>query len=300
MQSWYLKGQGFVNFFTKYNYPADRTICFATSLDGEHWSEWKRIAAIKKGHYQISAIGEGVAGSSFNFHPATKEKMGLNWRSNLYYVETHDFGQTWQSADGRKLSLPLTEIENDALIYDYYSEDLNVYMKDIVYDESNRPVILYITSKGFEAGPQNGPRTWRTARWTGEKWVINDVTTSDNNYDMGSLYIEEPNLWRIIGPTETGPQPFNPGGEMALWTSQDQGVTWKKERQLTADSERNHSYARRPINVHPDFYAFWADGNGRAPSKSNLFICNKMGDVFRLPEQMEGESQKLEQIALTN
>ncbi len=29
--------------------------------------------------------------------------------------------------------------------------------------------------------------------------------------------------WRIIGPTETGPQPFNPGGEIAMWTSRDQG-----------------------------------------------------------------------------
>jgi len=296
MQSWYLKGQGFVNFFTKYKYPADRTICFATSDDGEHWSEWKRIAAIKKGHYQISAIGDGVAGSSFNFHPDTEEKNGLNWRTNLYYVETHDFGRTWQAADGKQLSLPLTEIENDALIYDYYNEDLNVYMKDITYDQSNRPVILYITSKGFEAGPQNGPRTWRIARWTGDQWVINDVTTSDNNYDMGSLYIEEPNLWKIIGPTETGPQPFNPGGEMALWTSTDQGKSWTKTRQLTTASERNHSYARRPINVHPDFYAFWADGNGRAPSKSNLFISNNKGDVFMLPEQMEGKFQKLEQI----
>ncbi len=296
MQSWYLPEQGFVNFFTRYNYPAARTICFMTSPDGETWSEWKRIAAIKKGHYQISAMGDGVAGSAFNFHPDTEEKNGLNWRTNLYYVETRDFGKTWQTAEGTPLELPLTEIENPALVHDYYTKDLNVYMKDITYDKDNRPVILYITSKGFEAGPKNDPRTWHTARWDGKEWIISDITTSDNNYDMGSLFIEEDGTWKLIAPTETGPQPYNPGGEMALWTSKDQGKSWAKVKQLTAHSERNHTYARRPLNVHPDFYAFWADGHGRQPSESRLYISDKEGNVFQFPVQMNGEMAKLERI----
>ena len=47
--------------------------------------------------------------------------------------------------------------------------------------------------------------------------------TSDNNYDMGSLWVEGDGTWHIIAPTETGPQPYNPGGEIAMWTSRDQG-----------------------------------------------------------------------------
>ncbi|MEX2565165.1 MAG: BNR-4 repeat-containing protein, partial [Cyclobacteriaceae bacterium] len=293
MQSWYVPEKGFVSFFTRYNYPADRTICFMTSPDGENWSEWMRIAAIKKGHYQISAIGDGVVGSAFNFHPDTEEKNGLNWRTNLYYVVSPDFGETWRSADGTSLDLPLTTIENSALVYDYYNEDLNVYMKDITYDHENRPVILYITSRGFEAGPQNDPRTWRTARWDGTQWEINDITTSDNNYDMGSLFIEENGTWRLIAPTERGPQPYNPGGEMALWISNDKGKSWKKEKQLTHDSPYNHTYARRPLNVHPDFYAFWADGHGRQSSESRLFISDKEGNVSMFPQKMEGKIMKL-------
>lgn len=292
MQNWYLPEKGFVNFFTRYNYPADRTICFMTSTDGESWSEWKRIAAIKKGHYQISAIGDEVAGSAFNFHPDTDEKNGLNWRTNLYYVETGDFGETWQAADGTPLELPLTEIENPALVHDYYKKDLNVYMKDITYDMENRPVILYITSNGYEAGPENDPRTWKTARWNGKEWVINDVTTSDNNYDMGSLYIEDDGTWRIIAPTEIGPQPYNPGGEIAIWVSENQGQLWEKVKQLTQNSDYNHTYARRPINAHPDFYAIWADGHGRQPSKSNLFFSNKEGNVFQLPVNMDEKMEK--------
>jgi hypothetical protein len=295
MQTWHVPDFGFVNFFTRYNYPADRTICFMTSKDGKNWSEWQRLAAIKKGHYQSSAVGKAVAGTTFNFHPDTEEKNGLNWRTNLYYIETRDFGKTWQAADGSPLEIPLTEIESPALIHDYYNEDLNVYLKDIIYDKDDRPVILYITSKGYEAGPQNGPRTWRTARWTGSEWEIRDVTTSDNNYDMGSLYIEEDGTWRVIGPTETGPQPYNPGGEMAMWESRDKGNSWEMVRKLTQNSPYNHTYARRPVDAHPDFYAFWADGHGRQPSESRLYFCNKDGEVFMLPQKMEGEMHGLTQ-----
>jgi hypothetical protein len=286
MQPWFIPGRGFVAFFTRYNYPAPRTACFMTSRDGVHWSEWQRLAAIEEGHYQISVANEHKAGSALNYHPRGK---GLNWRTNLYYLETSDFGRSWHTAGGQDLALPLTEPQNPALVHDYRKEGLLVYLKDIRFDESQRPVILYLTSKGYESGPANDPRTWTTAHWTGRAWEIRPVTTSDNNYDMGSLYLEKEGTWRLIAPTERGPQPYNPGGEIALWTSHDQGATWKKVRQLTANSPFNHTYVRQPRNAQDGFYAFWADGHGREPSPSALYFCSKTGDVFRLPPQMTGE-----------
>ena len=289
MQPWHIPGKGFVCFFTRYNYPVQRTICFMSSADGVRWSAWRRLATIDQGHYQISATDGKKAGSAFNYHPKTK---GLNWRTNLYYIETADAGRTWQTASGRTLKLPLTQPDNDALVCDYESRGLNVYLKDIRYDGNGRPVILYITSKGYESGPKNDPRTWTTARWDGKRWIIREAMTSDNNYDMGSLYIEPDGAWRIIAPTETGPQPYNPGGEMAMWLSDDQGQTWKKLRQLTAGSERNHTYARKPLNAHPAFYALWADGHGRKPSESYLYFCDKAGNVRILPRQMDAPMTK--------
>jgi hypothetical protein len=286
MQAWHLKGRGFVCFFTRYNWPAARTSCFMTSRDGIKWSQWQRLAAIEEGHYQISAATTNKAGAAFNFHPKGK---GLNWRTNLYYIETGDLGKTWKSADGRELTLPLTQIENPALVHDYQAEDLKVYLMDIQLDKDQRPVILFLTSKGYEAGPKNDPRTWTTARWTGTAWQIWPAFVSDNNYDMGSLYIEEDGTWRIIGPTQTGPQAYNPGGEMAMWVSKDSGQTWKMVRQLTAGSPYNHTFARRPLNAHPDFYAFWADGHGREPSQSSLYFCDKQGNVRVLPQEMTGD-----------
>ncbi len=160
MQAWHVPEKGFAAFFTRYNDPAQRTSFFMKSADGVRWSEWQRLAAIDWGHYQISAAGSGKAATAFNYHPAGK---GLNWRTNLYYIETPDFGRTWQTADGRPIQPPLTEVINPALVHDYGAEGLNVYLKDIRLDDDGRPVILFLTSGGYESGPKNAPRTWRTA-----------------------------------------------------------------------------------------------------------------------------------------
>lgn len=293
MQAWHVPGRGFVAFFTRYKYPAARTACFATSADGVRWSQWQRLAAIDEGHYQISAVSENNAGTALNYHPKGK---GLNWRTNLYYIETTDFGRTWHTAGGEAATLPLTTPQNNALVHDYEKEGLLVYIKDIRFDEAGRPVILYITSRGYRSGPEDGPRTWTTARWAGAAWEIRPVTTSDNNYDMGSLYIETDGTWRIIAPTEPGPQPYNPGGEVAVWTSGDQGASWQKAKQLTSNSPFNHTYVRHPVNAHDGFYAFWADGHGREPSASSLYFCTKAGDVFRLPDRMTAEFAQPEKV----
>jgi hypothetical protein len=110
---------------------------------------------------------------------------------------------------------------------------------------------------------------------------------SDHNYDYGALHVKD-DQWRIIAPTEPGPQPYGAGGEMALWTSDDEGESWRKVRQLTHDSEFNHTYARRPLNAHPQFYALWADGDVHQPSASRLYFTDRDGsDVWQLPTMMD-------------
>jgi hypothetical protein len=214
-------------------------------------------------------------------------------------METDDFGKTWKTAAGQELKIPLREIVNPALVEEYESKGLLVYIQDLTCDEGGRPVILYTTSKGYQSGPKNDPRTWTIARWTGSDWEIHgrDII-ADNNYDTGSLYIESSDLWRIIGPSQPGPQAYNPGGEIAMWTSNDRGATWKLARQMTSASAYNHTYVRRPINAHDDFYGFWADGHGRQPSESRLYFCNKAGDVFRLPVQMAADAEKPQRMQI--
>lgn len=308
LQSHYQPGQGFLHLMTHYdrgvlkygvNKPR-RTISYVTSPDGIHWSALHDIGIIEEGHYQTSHQQGAKVGTAFNIHPDTEKGNGLDYRTNLYYIETPDFGRTWQTADGKAVELPLRDAQNTALVKDYRTLGLNVYISDLAHDRQGRPVILYITSKGPEPGPANGPYAWQVAHWTGKTWDIHTVTTSDHNYDMGSLYCEIDGTWRIIGPTGIGPQAYNTGGEIVAWTSRDNGQHWQLVRPLTQNSPRNHSYPRRPVRAQAGFYAFWADGHGREPSASSLFFSSKAGDVFRLPNAMKGPTAKPERINQPN
>jgi len=271
IHTWYVKGRG--------NY------MMTSNPEGTVWSDRRQTSYFEEGHYQISAGWKGrKTGVAFNMHPNGK---GLNYRTNIYYMESDDFGATWKNVQGETLKTPLSDKVNPAKVSEYESKGRNVYLSDLQFDSKGRPVILFVLSKGFESGPENGPREWRIARWTGTQWTeLNTGIVSGNNYDVGPVYIESDTAWRIIGPTQTGPQAYNPGGEIALWLSEDAGATWKMERQMTKDSEMNHTFVRRPVNASPDFYGFWADGNGRKPSESRLYFCNRKGDVFRLPQVM--------------
>ena len=282
-QPWWIAGRGFLFCFTKYT--KGRELYVRTSPDGRAWGDTHKLAGFG-GHYQVTCR-EGVRlATAFNWHP----KGNVDRRTNLYYLETSDVGRTWRTAAGEAVRLPLDAVENPARVRDFHREGRNVYLKDIRFDSRGRPVILAVTSGGHKPGPEAGPRRWTVAHWTGEAWACHDVTTSDHNYDMGSLYVEPGGTWRLIAPTETGPQPYNTGGEVAMWTSTDQGATWRKVRQLTRASQFNHTYVRRPVDAHPDVYALWADGHGREMSPSRLYVTNRAGDhVWRLPTRMTGE-----------
>lgn len=297
---WWIPGKGFLFLHTRYSankgigITGVRGLHWMTSPEGRQWSEPRLLANIEMGDYQVTWRHGARLASAFDYHP---RPLGLNERSNIYYAETSDQGRTWRTITGEPLAPPLTEAKNPALILDSRTDKELVYLKDLNFDAAGRPVILYLTSTGYESGPKNGPRQWHALRWTGREWVRRPVTTSDHNYDHGSLYIEADGTWRIIAPTEPGPQPWTTGGEMVLWTSSDQGATWIKVKQLTSDSRFNHTYARRPVDAHPAFYSLWADGNPLGPSESRLYFTDREGtNVWRLPDGMSGDSAKPEPL----
>jgi hypothetical protein len=293
-QPWYLPSQGFVFMHTRYK--NGRGLHVMTSRDGRMWETPRLISSLDEGHYQVSGVDVrlGKVGTAFDYHPNMQKRgvklPGLDSRTNLYYMESVDVGRSFQAADGTRLRLPLTDVKNAALVHDYDSEDLLVYIKDTTFDTDGSPIVLYLTSKSHLPGPVSGPRTWKTARWTGREWERRVLTTSDHNYDHGSLYVEGPGQWRVIAPTEPGPQVGTTGGEMAVWTTGDAGKNWKRHALLTRNSPRNHTYARRPHLANPQFYALWADGNTLKPSESFLYFTDRAGTkVWRLPERMSGD-----------
>lgn len=288
-QPWWMDGQGFFYLFTKYT--KGRELYWTTSPDGKTWAADQKLAGMG-GHYQITNTRGNKLVSVFNYHPGGN----VDKRTNIYLAQTDDLGKTWKTITGQNLQTPLTDIHGPALVHDYEAEGKLVYPNDLNFDKEGNPVILAVISNDFKPGPQGDPREWTIIHWKDGKWNFRKVCTSTHNYDMGSLYIED-NKWQIVGPTETGPQKTGTGGEMALRESFDEGKSWTKVRNITQNSLRNHSYARRPLNAHPDFYAFWADGNADQFSESKLYFCNRKGDKVRvLPYDMKEEFAKPERV----
>lgn len=294
-QVWDGADGGWFLLFTKYfdgskNGP-ERKLFWKTSTDGLTWSEDHLLAGFG-GHYQTSGRNGAKVATFFNYHPDNQ----VDRRTNLYYAQTLDEGKTWTTAGGTSLALPLTTRDNAALVLDLQAGGKFMYTCDLNFDARGNPILLCIVSRAGEPGPAGDPREWTLLHWTGEKWNRQVITVSDHNYDMGSLYVKG-GEWRVIGPTGTAPQKWGAGGEVEAWITHDEGRTWTRERTLTAGSEFNHSYVRRPLHAHPDFAAFWADGDPGRLTKSHLYFVNADGTrVWRLPYDMTGDFAKPEEV----
>ena len=284
--------KGFFNFFTKYT--GVRELYFEKSADGNSWTEDAKLAGIveegatKSGHYQVSGKNGNLICTFFNRHP----NGNVDKRTDLYYAQTLDNGETWTDIHGKKLKIPMTTVNCGTRLIDYAGLSKNVYMKDMNFDRNGNPICLYITSDGHQPGPQNGPREWKVTYFDGSQWQTSLICTSNHNYDMGSLYVNGKN-WTVIGPIGVGPQQHQTGGEVEIWNSRDEGQSWKKKKEVTASSKTNHTYVRRPVHADKTFYSFWADGNPNAFSKSFLYFSDSKGKaVYQLPYTMTTEYAK--------
>jgi hypothetical protein len=281
----WIKDSCFLMMYTKVMKARD--LYWSTSTDGKTWTAGQKLAGIG-GHYQVSDVYGDKLVTVFSYYPEGNPDK----RTNLYLLQTDNGGRTWKTVDNKIVQTPLTEVHNESLIIDYESESKLVYIKDLNFDSGGNPVILAIVCRDFRPGPAGDPRDWMIIHWKDNKWSFNKVCESDHNHDMGSLYISG-NIWKIIGPTEPGKDKYATGGEMALWMSNDEGKTWKREFNITTNSLRNNSHARRPVNANSEFYSFWADGDAENLSISKLYFtdetCTK---VWELPYDMKKEFEK--------
>lgn len=233
------------------------------------------------GHYQVSSTHNDKIGTFFNRHPNGNPDL----RTDLYYMQSSDKGETWTTVTGTKIKLPITNVDSPTRVFDYKSLGKNVYINDVCFDYQGNPVCLFITSNGALPGPINGPYEWKLAHWSGEKWIFRDLFQSDHNYDMGSLFIHGTN-WTIVAPTITGKFPYSTGGEIAIWSSIDSGKSWVLDKQLTRESPGNHSFVRSVQNGRSPFCYLWADGNPNQFSISKLYYGNLDGEIFEMPYKM--------------
>lgn len=300
----YVKDKGFIVPFTYYygNY-GNRQLQFITSPDGHTWSEKQLLFDIlqspesgekRGGHYQTSGQWGEKIGFFCQWLFWSNNILSLHhMNTNLYYLQTVDFGKTWTKADGSPVSLPVTEADDETLVREFLSKNQHCYVKDMTFDEKGNPMLLYLygTGRGAALDAGWGMKTWAVLYWNGKEWENHDITTSDHNWDMGSIWTTN-GKWSVIAPTDPGPQTWHTGGELVLWESTDNGNTWKRTKQVTKNSPRNHTYARKVINGVDPFMYFWADGNADEPSISKLYFGDSKGNVWQLPYTMTKDTQK--------
>jgi hypothetical protein len=284
-QPWWMKDNGFFLLFSKAT--KGRELYWSSSTDGKTWVTSQKLASMG-GHFQVSNVSGNKLVTVFNYHP----NGNTDKRTNLYLLQTDDMGKTWKSIDNKIIKTPVVDINNDALVKNYEIEGKLVYINDLSFDKDGNPVILVVLSGDSSPGPKGGPREWMIIHWKDGKWNFNKVCESTNNYDMGPLYITD-DEWRIIGPTEPGPQKYGSGGEMALWISRNEGIDWEKMHNITTKSLFNNSFARRPLNAQKEFYVLWTDGDADKFSISRLYFTNEKCDrVWMLPYDMKKDFER--------
>lgn len=306
-QIWYLPGteddgdELFFHLFTRYS--DGRELYFATSADAITWTTARKFAALR-GSYQTSNHWGNRVGTAFNRHPG-----GVDSRTDLYYIQSDDFGETWETVDGTPITLPVSDADSAARVVNYSAQGRLVYMKDLQFDANGYPVILYATSNDHRPGPNGEPRALEISHWIGTAWETTSMppsataaSTLIHNYNTGSLHLNG-DTWSVIAPTGAPESPapgasqselehyWGQGGEMERWMSADHGTTWTKTMTLTRNSPRKHGYARPVQNGRDPFFVFWTDGNPESLSEAHLYFGNKDGSQYwALPYEMDADT----------
>lgn len=299
-QVFHSPGAGLVHLFTKYR--PGRELFVRTSTDGRTWTPALHLASME-GHYQVSWERNGLIGTMFNRHPG----KGVDERTDLFYLQTPDFGSTWTTVDGQAVSPPLVERDSPARVVDGLAADILVYLNDLTFDANGNPILFYTTAAhasgpAHQPGPFAEPRRWTVSAWDGSRWQTRPMPTSatrnstvTHNYDTGCLLVDG-ETWRVVGPTgapsvDPGENPkryWGQGGEIEVWETTDRGATWSRVRRLTRSSPRNHGYVRRTRHGADRFSIFWADGNPETPTESHLYFGNRDGSRYwELPYTMD-------------
>lgn len=287
----YIQGYGFLHLFTKYT--GLRELYFNTSRNGSNWMGEVKLAGIKRdgdtlgGHYQISGQHDNKVAFFFNWHP----NGDVDRRTNIYYLESTDFGQIWQTVSGLAVTLPVREVTSATLVKDYFTAGKNVYIKDVAFDNRGNPIALYLVGKGHQPGPDNGMKEWRVTYWDGAAWRDYRITESDHNYDTGSLFVNG-KKWHVVIPDGNPPQQWAGGGEVVIWKSRNNGRSWRQAEKVTTHSRYNHNYVRKVVNGRAPFEYFWADGNPNHLSRSALYFGDLKGNVWKLPYEMRNPQEK--------
>lgn len=244
------------------------------------------------GHYKISGMNRDKLYVAFNYYPPGEF---LN-QANLYLLYSDDFGKTWKTTDNNQAIIPLSKIDNEALICDFISEKIRVFLLDMDFDSDGYPVLLVITSRNSDPVENQFDGTLGIVHRVNNSWDLVEICDADNINDSGTLSTQS-GYWEVLASAGHTGKKGVAGGEITRWISKNEGLNWIKDRDVTYNSQYPNSFVRRPLNARKDFHAIWADGDPEKISESKLYFTNSEGNkVWVLPYEMVSDFKRPQRI----
>src|SRR5690606_6426472 len=112
-QPWQVPDRGMLLLYSRYT--DGRQLYFSTTTDnGQSWSPRTMLSELP-GHYQISWQHGQRVGTAFNRHPGSN----VDARTDLFYMQTDNLGESWQAADGSEVAIPIKSVIANPLVRDY-------------------------------------------------------------------------------------------------------------------------------------------------------------------------------------
>lgn len=195
-------------------------------------------------------------------HVAWNVYDGTLWR-DVYYAYSDDLGVSWKKRDGTPLPLPLSQNNADVV---YLFDFIHGWVNDVQLTPQHQPVIMF-----FEADDGSVPYKIKIARYENGQWVQRLVTdTPVSRYNLPVMRME-PNgdmkMFLTVGGDPGGNQPGVYGGEVQEYSSTDNGDTWQKVRDITANSPfvnyfivvAKEAYTDVPV-ANEDLQIIWSYG----------------------------------------
>lgn len=280
-QPWYQGQRGFL--LLCYVNKEDRCLpAMTTSRDGIQWAEPVVLADLGGRHCFVAGRHKDKIGLVFN---RSLDKDHPDLYTDLYYLESRDWGQSWHSADGRKIELPIEQVDHFSRMRDYCSMKRITSIKDVNFDRMGNPTVLYMSTFAPEVRGRRLRKTWYTARWF-RQWYTTGLIMSDHIGDSGCLLIDERMNWTLLATTDPGLCEGMAGGDVVMWLSRDQGRSWYRGT-LT---EKRHCWGiRRAWPASAEMTAMWLGADIDDFQGATIYYSDDSGSVRKLPGGMDGD-----------
>jgi hypothetical protein len=216
------------------------------------WYAW-----FGKGH------GDTIA-ASYVYHPCANPGHTKD-RLNAYYMKLNGADDSWESAAGEKLVLPVTKEYADKKTLALSSGKERCSHGTCRMDNKGNPHLL------FQYGKQISYLRWTGSAWTSPVAVLPGGANGD-----GDLMVESPTTARAILTSNNGKR-----GEVGWWKTTDGGKSWLKEPPLLSKAGGGYDIGALLENPAPEGQIIVSEGRPSEYLYKRMILLGTSGPARR-------------------